>query len=1025
MIEEIGFKTDHGETEYPERRFLNIASIPPTQSFADTLAAHALARCDGDDGLLGEMVILVPTRRATRALADAFLRARPEGALILPRMVPIGDLDEVEDSAAAWDAIAETGPEPLLPAVPSLVRQMHLIRLVDRYFQASQQGGPRPKMAETWAWSSSLASLIDSFAVEEIPLDRLQNAVVGDLAHHWEQALSFLEVISSLWPQILKERGEIEPADRRNQTIRKRISHWQKHPPEHPVIAAGSTGTMPATAALLAHIANMPNGLVVLPGLDQALEDDMALAPAHPQAQLSALLSRMGVSRQDVMTMMRSGALQKASQAAQSQRHQLIARVFAPVATVEDWHKTPKPESNGLTLVEAASLNEEAQAIAIAMRQTLETPGKTAALVTLDRTLARRVEAKLGRWAIRINNSSGRPLDETPVGAFVLSILRTVTVEYAAVDLLACLDHPLVDAGMPKGTFRRALRTMDALVMRGPRKRGGLKMWRDRLTEFLHDHTEPNEAERFSDVAAAFEVVENAFHPMALCFAHPTQKADPAAALRALCQSAETLAAQDDRTGAEALWRGDEGITAADLFSDLITACEALPPLDAHDLFALLKAAMAQAVVRTPYGAHPRLSILGPLEARLQRADLMIVGGLNEGSWPPALSDDPWMNRKMRAALTLPLPERRIGLSAHDFCQCLGADEVMVTRREKDGGTPLVPSPFFSRLKTALGHGRQMKEELPAVLALARELDRPSAHIPICPPQPRPPLSIRPTRFAVTEIETLFANPYAIFARHVLGLRALPAHDEELDHRMRGILVHGILETLVKTFPSGLPSAEKARTRALAKTLDEEIAPYLAYPAVGAYWRPEILAALEHWARVNNDRLAAGDKPIALEAKGIWSFILNGTDYQIRARADRIDQKPDGGLVLIDYKTGSAPKAYAVKAGFQPQLPLTAIMLQEGGFPDVPAVSPDTQIALEYWQVANRAGKMIEPRPGKGMTEDELIDLVKAKLFATLGMLADPQNGYPASTYRKYVRDNDDYAHLARADEWAITSESR
>ncbi|HYN38081.1 MAG TPA: double-strand break repair protein AddB, partial [Rhodospirillales bacterium] len=537
--------------------------------------------------------------------------------------------------------------------------------------------------------------------------------------------------------------------------------------------------SMPATADLLAVIARLPQGAVVLPGLDtesdeatwraiDAGPDDpgYALAQAHPQFGLAHLLRRLGIGRAAVRPWPSPGVA-----GAGPSRARTLARALAPASCTEALRGAPIDAAGfaGVTLLQAASPEEEARSVALVMRRTLEEPGRTAALVTPDRTLARRVGAELTRWGIAVDDSGGRPLAETPPAAFLRLIGRMVAETFAPVPLLAALQHPLAAGGRAPAAFRANVRALERLALRGLRPAPGIDGLRRVLTTVKGDA---------SRAAFLLDTLDSAVAPLVALFNQGAVSL--AAILAAHGQAAETLARSNTETGAARLWAGDDGEALAGFVAELADAARHDPPIAPADWPELLDVLLAGRVVRPRWGRHPRLAVWGPLEARLQCADVMILGGLNEESWPPATHAGPWMSRPMLQDFGLPLPERRIGLSAHDFCQAFAAPAVWLTRAERREGAPTVPCRWLLRLKALLhdsGWPEASAERAAPILHWQRLLDAPATIAPVRPPAPTPPLAARPRALSVTQVETLIRDPYAVYARHILRLRPLDLLD--------------------------------------------------------------------------------------------------------------------------------------------------------------------------------------------------------------------------------------------------------
>ena len=885
-------------------------TIPAELPFLDTLVAGILPRAGGDPLALTRTTILLPTRRAVRSLTEAFLRASKGRALLLPRLLPVGDLD-AEELAISGD---EGGIE-IPPALPPLQRQLLLAQLVLKWPQG-QAGHLTPGQAVPLA--RSLAEFLDTVQTARGDVAALKNLAPDRFAEHWQQVLTFLGIVTDNWPAILATRGALDPAERRNRVLAARIAAWAKTPPQEPVIAAGLSGGIAAVGDLIAAVARLPQGEIVLAGLDldSAGLDAVAADATHPQHLHARLLARFGLVPERIPPWPGCGDGR--------------ARRAAPWSAPR-WRPRARPTAGArnarigaaaiadLRRLDCAGAQEEAETIALLLRQALEQSGRTAALVTPDRALARRVAAELKRWDIEVDDSAGVPLDQTPPAVFLRLILDAATAALAPLPLLALLKHPLAAGGVAPEIFRARVRRLEEKCLRGPRPAPGL----DGLRRAV-----PREERELADLVAR---LDSAMAPLLeRLAARDTGLADLVAAH---VGAAERLARSDDATGADRLWREVAGETASLFIAELAEAAAELPAIAGADYPALFEALIAGAVVRPRYGLHPRLAIWGLLEARLQRADVTILGGLNEGVWPPQTESDAFLSRPMRQAFGLPAPEERIGAAAHDFAQCLGAPVVWLTRAARVEGTPTVPSRWLLRLDTVL-RAAKIERELTAAtepLAWQAMLDTPprSQWRRVEPPRPRPPVAARPRKLAVTQVETLIRDPYSIYARFILGLRALDAIDAAPDAAARGSFIHQALEEFLKAHPHALPSDAEQRLLAIGETL---FLPWQDRPELRAFWWPRFVR-IAHWFVETEGARRQMLARIRSEITGTLIFAAPAGDFTLTAKADRVDKRHDGDLSIVDYKTGGMPRAAEWDLGYAPQLPLEAAMAEAGAFP--------------------------------------------------------------------------------------------
>ena len=980
-------------------RSARVSTISPGAPFVDSLALGLRERFGGAPDALARLTLLLPTRRACLALRDAFLRHSDGAALLLPRLMPLGDMDADDIEPGAGEdlpaSLTAELAEPLPAAISGLERQLILARLI--LARAHAEGAPRrPDQAARLA--AELARLLDQTQTERLSFDGLKDLVPEDYAAHWQATLEFLDIVTSAWPAILAERGLIDPATRRNRVLEAVAARWQAAPPDHPVIAAGSTGSIPATAALLAVICRLPEGEVVLPGLDQQSDEAVwrELDESHPQYGLKRLLERLEVERDQVAPW---GEDQDGSRA------QLLNTALRPAAATATWAAEPPPSArafDGIEIVECPGPREEAGVIALRLRAALETPGRSAALVTRDRALARRVAVELGRWGIGVDDSGGRPLVHTPCGGFLGLTAALVAEDAAPLALLAALKHPLAAAGIGTAACRAKLRLLEREVLRKQQPGRGFAAMIAALGK--HEAELRPWLEAIAAMAAPFAEALGA------------AQISLAALAAAHLAFAEALATSNSEQGAERLWCGDDGEAAAAFFAELIEGAEAMPPLAGRDYPALLDALIEGRVVRPRHGGHPRLHIWGPLEARLQHADEMILGGLNEGSWPPEAVSDPWLSRPMRKRFGLPAPERRIGLSAHDFVQFAAAPSVLLSRAAKVEGTPTTPSRWLARLDNLL-RGWDRADALaadPHVQAWPEALDRPDAVRAMEPPAPTPPVTARPRRLSVTRIEDWRRDPYAIYARYILGLKKLNALDGEPSAADRGSIIHKALEDFVRTYP--LASLPNNAHETLIEIGRKVFAPYMGQPGVHAFWWPrfERIAA---WF-IATERSRRGDlAKIHSETEGRLVLSAPAGDFTLTAKADRIEQRHDGGLAVIDYKTGSVPTKADILAGFAPQLSLEAAIAQAGGFDRIPAGDVEE---LSYWRLTggDPPGEIKPVSADVSSLVWEAVDGL-ARLVAEFD---DPETPYLAVPDMARKPAFSDYAHLARIKEWSDSS---
>jgi ATP-dependent helicase/nuclease subunit B len=984
----------------------HVFTIAPDRPFLATLAQGLIARAGDDPLLLTRMTVLLPTRRAARALREAFLRLTGEGSdpgapLLLPRLRPIGDLDE--DAFAlggAGDAVDADFTVP--PAIPELRRRLLLTRLVLAWSERSGEATLLPGQAA--ALAAALARLLDAAASDGADFATLRELAPAEFAEHWQRVLAFLDIVPQAWPPILAAEGAIDPAERRNRLLRRQAALWRETQPHGPVIAAGLMGGIPALSDLLSVVAWLDHGAVILPGLDRRCEpaewERIAQEPTHPQHLIALLLRDLELSLDSVRDW--PAGKDGARPSGCEPRRRLVSQALRPAVLTDEWRDLPpEPKGSlaGMSRYDCVSPQDEASTIALLLRRTLETPAATAALVTPDRELARRVAAELRRWGIDIDDSAGLPLNRTPPGAFLRLVLDLGDNALAPVPLLAALKHPLASGGLAPEMFRDRARRLEQAI-RGPRPAPGFAGLRAAL-----DGKERSRLRGFVDclercVGHLATLIERDRVPLATLIA-------------AHVAAAEQLAASDSETGIARLWRDAAGEAAARFCHELIEAAGDFPALPGRHYPALFESLAAGIAVRPNYGRHPRLAIWGLVEARLQQADLVLLGGLNEGTWPGAAAPDPWMSRQMRREFGIALPERTIGIAAHDFAQALGAPRVALTRATRREGVPTVPSRWLLRLDAvlrAVGLEGALGPEAEIEAAAALH-DQPARRRPSPPAAPRPPLAARPRRLSVTQIEMWIRDPYAIYARHILKLKALDELDADPGRAELGIKVHAALAAFIARHPHGLPLFPEAELIEIGR---ECFGPILSRPGVWAFWWPRF-ERIARWF-VAEERVRGADILESLsERSGALLLPARAGPFTITAIADRIDRLRSGELVLIDYKTGAVPSRREIDDAVAVQLPLEGAIARDGSFDGVHGVAA----ALEYWRLAggDPAGTR---HPLTADNPQALIDKVAAAVAALIDRFDDPATAYLAVPDPRLAPRFSDYFHLERLGEIEI-----
>ena len=910
-----------------------VYSIAAHRGFADALVAGLVPRYSEENFGLARLTLLLPSARAARTLSEAFVRhagATDNPGLLMPRMVMVGDLDLDEALGPLFDSLGAGAA--IAPAADPTRRWLRLAQFVG---EAGVQLGRKDMPANArLRLARDIGTAMDRLAVEEIDVEALwEERVLQALeanADHWQENTKLFYTVSKMWQAELAERGELDASHRRNLLFHEAARRMRDNPPQTPFVAAGVTSAAPALARMLRTVAELPEGAVILPDLDLSMSADVwdelggagdpeaetpfdkGDAVTHPQYHLKLLLNRMGVAREEVQQWHRAGLAK-----GPPERTYAISSLFLPPEASKAWVDLPagKRRLAGVSLVETANPEEEAQAIALLVREALEQPEKRVAVVTPDRGLAGRVAQHLRRWKIAADDSAGRPLSQTAAGRVILLLSEVAAEAASPVPLIALLEHPFAAFGESRADWLKAARSFER-KLRGPRKEPGLAP--------LH----PVAAE--AKVEDWFSGVETMLGPLL----EPAEQ-------RSLAEWLDLLAEAGEALCGEALWSREDGRSLSAFIEDLRLQARDVPvALEAADLPAALRDAMDQVAVRPPYGGHPRVAIYGLLEARMTRADLVICGGLNEGTWPPTPSADPLLAPAVLRALGVPGADFRIGLAAHDLAGALGAPEVVLSRARREVSGPAIASRFLLRVRALLGRDLVENHENAELPKLVRAIDDGRGHNETPHPQPKPMPNSAQRRedISVTSLDRLRSDPYEFYAGKILKLSEIDLLDADPGPAWQGTLAHDILEDWHENGGS------------LEELADKHLTELSAHPLLRALWRPRLLRALE-WVQL---QLASehGREPVKWEAWG--QMHVDG--IRIFGKADRIDRLPDGSFAIVDYKTGSPPTGAQVENGFALQLGTIGLILRDGEFGKESGSPVSGNAArFEYWSLGRNA----------------------------------------------------------------------
>jgi ATP-dependent helicase/nuclease subunit B len=996
----------------------------------------------GDAGplALARATIYVPTQRAARELGLALVAASGGYSLILPRIAPLGAFEATRDELLFEEPSAFVPETP--EAVSELTRRMILARLTRAWGLALRGAIARigengellfhpeeaPLVAATpaqaFALAGDLGALIDDMTIEGVPWDRLAGLAPDSFDAYWRITLDFLKIAIAQWPAWLSERGLVDRAARSALLVEREIARLAAGAMSGPVIIAGSTGTNKATARLIAAIAHAQQGAVVLPDLDVALDEpswrmiggDGVTIAGHPQAALFRLLGIIQAEREDVQL------LGRVSPALQS-RARFLSDALRPADSTDLWREKRIVDAaeaidalKGIAIIEAADEIEEALALAIVMRAALETPGKTAALIASDPQINRRVKAELARWGVEVADSAGEALGQTVAGALARLVLGAAFDE-RALDLLALFAHPLALLSRPRAAVEAAARALEIGALRGGQPASGLgdieALFAAARKRAADHHAHPavrNLSE--ADWRAAEDLLRDARDALA-----PLRDLPPSAPIvdfvAAHRMAMNAIAAGED---GDALAEAAGGETLLALMEEWAEAAEQGFACERIDYSSLFDAVAAGVRAPDVGAAHPRLHILGLLEARLLSFDLTLIAGLDETVWPPQAETDAFLNRPMRAALGLSAPERRIGQTAHDFTAALGAPEAILSRARKRGGAPTVASRFLQRMSAVAAEGAYAEACACGErwLALAREIDRPVVIAPIKRPEPRPPVALRPRKLSVTRIETLRRDPYAIYAERVLKLQALEPLGATLGAREIGTQWHEALSAFSSQFHGDALPVDAREI--LVRIAHAQFAPMLADPSFRALAWPRVLRGLDYFLDFDRAQRPIVASILAEQDGSLEIPLQTGGSFTLTARADRIDLLKGGGAILIDYKTGAPPGIVEVQVGFAPQLTLEAAMLSRGAFAKAPGVKA---VGALYLKLGGAKGGETRELNFNNLSFADIVEKHYAELILLLEQFAKAEAPYLSRPFPKFAGRFGAYDHLARVKEWS------
>jgi len=911
-------------------------------------------------------------------MAEAFIRQQGMKPTLLPTMIPVGDIDE--DELILNGENAQNSIDNISQSISPLERTFLFMKIITSLPQ--EFGSKHLSLYQAYALASELGCLIDMAHNESLNFSNLADLVPEEYSEHWQKTLHFLEIITSNWPLILSEKNAIDSSLRKKLLLEQQIQIWKNNPPNRRIIIAATTAAFPTTKQLVKTITELPQGEVVLCGLDKYLDDEswQNIDETHPQYELKRLLDFLKYDRYSVTDIIPPKNLA---------RELLISEVMRPATQTDLWREIKnkpidKSATEGIKILNCADNRDEALCIAIIMRHALETPNQAASLITPDRNLARRVSSELARWNINIDDTAGIPLHQTPWGVFMRLVIAAASPESSRTTLLSLLKNPLCCLGMDRNQIREQTKFLEKEIWRKKQNQNTSEIL-VRLQEALQPLTQA----LLKPFITLPEIIKN--HILV----------------------AQNIASNSSQNGAQVLWKGESGNVGSSLLEQCLSYGNTLDNFNPKEYLNLFEALAANVPVRPKYGTHPRLKIMGPIEARHIHSDIMILGGFNEGIWPQKTASDPWLSRPMKKDFGFPVPEKSIGITGLDLSCFLGAKQIYLTRAEKSEGSPTIKSRWLMRLETvlkALEFDIKQLETDPYLL-ISKHIDTPDTYCKTSSPAPCPPLALRPRQLSASGIELLMRDPYSVYAKYILRLKPLEDIDPEPNSADFDSIIHEILEEFNNLYPHDFPADGKEKLLEIGYRKFSQN-PILQSKKV--FWWPKFAKMIDHLSKLEKE-YRPSIKFVHNEIEGSFTIKdLPGGAFTITAKADRIDETIDGSINIIDYKTGKTRSKKEVALGYAPQLPIEGLIAQSRGFKEI---KPAQINQLIYWQLGNK----------DTVVSDNLADILetnKQNLTKLLNLFDFETTPYICNPNPRRASEYSDYEHLARIKEWHISEDS-
>ncbi len=984
---------------------VNVFNISPRYPFLDVLARYVIETAKEQNLNIANDLILLPTRRACRHLKEIFLLLSENKATLIPTILPLGDIDENGFAFLDYDTINldENLPKP----ITTIERNLILSKLVKQKMSDISE-------EQAYSLAVDLAHLMDTVEMEELSFDNLKNIVPDKYSKHWQETLEFLKIITENYPLILKEQNLLNPVDYKVKLIKQQINLWKSFPPKGRIFAAGSTGSLVPISYMLKYIASIDNGYLILPGLDKNISDsDFDFLTSdypnsnqnHPQYGLLKLIKGLNLKINEVPNL---PLYKKDYDVVDVDREKLSSCIMISSDMNSNWQNLSFKENvlENVTEIELQNEADEVFAISSLLRKSIE-ENKKALLITPDRKIAKSVASKLKSWNIIVDDSAGIPASDTITGNYIILILKMIYDNFSPYSLLAVLKHKYTHLGYNKNELNNIINSLENNVLCG-------KFGIDNLDRMLS----------YEQCPIDVEILLNKIK--ALCSEYISLMSDiDKYSIYDLfikhLKLVENFVSGPNIDFNEILWSSDIHIELSKELKSFIAALKeiknkeysiSIDEMTASAYFIFISNYLLSLNLRITNGIHPNIAIMNSIEARLIDADLYIMAGLNEDTFPAVISDDPWMNRPMKAEFKLPLPERKIGLSSHDFVEFFCKKNVVMTHSQKVKGVNTITSRWLTKLSAIVEIAKikwdnSLSQE---VLYWIKNFETKVIGNRCKQPSPCPPIEARPKELSATWIEKWYRDPYIIFANKILGLEKI----KDINPTIGGAEFGDIIHNAVQKFKECNFSTEEELLNLMVKES-------LSIMSINQndFWLQRFKSIAKSF--IQFEKKYKNDVKLSiLENEGKYKISDN---FTIKAKADRIDVLNNNTCAVYDYKTGTIPYKKSVLTGYSPQLLIEALIIENGGYVSIGSkkVSKIAYLALKNKESDNKEIIFSEydDKPLSEMiadTNNNLKDMIN-KFYNKenpASYISHPNPNKVGDLIKKYS----EYEHLARIKEW-------